>query len=203
MRRVRVERIFYFCFSLVTHQKHSHFINDHTLHLKKHSFREKISCKTLDNWKVSCYNADMKQEIKTETPYRKTSILIETTPDGKIQTKVQNCSFELLLRMTIPLIVEKAKDILSIAEKPKTADTPILTSAQRDSLKKYMYDVMNIAFSNALTAFAPEIEARPDLTADALLKAQNDILEEEMRKAGFEAPNQEVKSEDTDNGGES
>lgn len=44
--------------------------------------------------------------------------------------------------------------------------------------KPDVYDMMNVAFSNVLTQYAPEIELRPSLTEEAILKAENDILEE-------------------------
>ena len=45
-----------------------------------------------------------------------------------------------------------------------------------DEIKAELYDVYNQAASEFLAAFAPEIELRPDLTAEAILKAENEIL---------------------------
>ena len=77
-------------------------------------------------------------------------------------------------------MVRKSKEIMEVAKKD-----PKLNEKQLEELKLTIYDTLNIAFSNALTMFAPEIEARPDITEDAFLKARNDLLKEEMEKAGY------------------
>lgn len=116
----------------------------------------------------------------TQEPYRKSVIHLETNPNGTVTAEIHNLNFEKLLRITIPFIVGKAKEVYAVAEKD-----PNLTHSQLENLKLTMYDTLNIAFSNALDQFAPEIEARPNLSADAILKAQDEILEEEMKKSGF------------------
>jgi hypothetical protein len=47
-------------------------------------------------------------------------------------------------------------------------------------LKGELYDLYNRGASAFLEAFAPEIELRPDLTAEAILKAENEILDTEV-----------------------
>lgn len=47
--------------------------------------------------------------------------------------------------------------------------------------KEILYDSANALFSNILQSFAPEIEMRPDLTVEAILEAENAILD---RKVG-------------------
>lgn len=46
--------------------------------------------------------------------------------------------------------------------------------------KNYAYDVLNQYASAALEKFAPEIELRPDLNAEAILRAQNEIIQERV-----------------------
>jgi hypothetical protein len=48
--------------------------------------------------------------------------------------------------------------------------------------KKQMYDMLNLRFSGVLETFAPEFELRPNLTEAAILKAENEILQDEMSK---------------------
>ena len=134
-------------------------------------------------------------------------IHIETNSEGQIVTQTENVNFETLLRMLIPVIVQSAKRIYQTAAEQKTPNVPALTAAQLEDLKLTMYDTMNIAFSNALDEFAPEIEARPSLSADAILKAQNELLEEEMQAAGYnpteaeiQAKKEEMKQEAVKNG---
>lgn len=54
---------------------------------------------------------------------------------------------------------------------------------EREQLKGYIYDRFNIAASRTLEMFAPELELRPSLTTDAIIKAENDLLKEEIAKA--------------------
>lgn len=46
----------------------------------------------------------------------------------------------------------------------------------RTAAKGELYDMLNIAASNALSVFAPEIEMRPNLTVDAIMKAEDEII---------------------------
>ena len=46
----------------------------------------------------------------------------------------------------------------------------------RTEAKGELYDMLNIAASNALSVFAPEIEMRPNLTVDAIMKAEDEII---------------------------
>ena len=47
-----------------------------------------------------------------------------------------------------------------------------------EEVKRELYDLVNIGASNVLKKFAPEFELRPDLTAEAIMKAENEILDE-------------------------
>lgn len=56
----------------------------------------------------------------------------------------------------------------------------ILSQAPEDEqlkLKGELYDMYNLAASAFLEAFDPDSELRPDLTAEAILKAENEILD--------------------------
>ena len=62
-------------------------------------------------------------------------------------------------------------------------------------LKGMLYDFYNVNASNLLVAFAPEFEKNPDLTTQAILKAENDLIEEkydELKKEGKIVPLKEV-----------
>ena len=43
-------------------------------------------------------------------------------------------------------------------------------------VKEEVYDMINIAASNLLEQYAPEIEMRPNLTVDAIVEAENQLL---------------------------
>lgn len=58
-------------------------------------------------------------------------------------------------------------------------------------LKGMLYDFYNVNASNLLATFAPEFEKNPDLTTQAILKAENDLIEEkydELKKEGKLVP---------------
>lgn len=62
-------------------------------------------------------------------------------------------------------------------------------------LKGMLYDFYNVNAANLLSAFAPEFEKNPDLTTQAILKAENDLIEEkydELKKEGKLVPLKEV-----------
>jgi len=49
-------------------------------------------------------------------------------------------------------------------------------------LKGMLYDFYNVNASNLLNAFAPELEQHPDLTTQAILKAENELIEEKYEE---------------------
>lgn len=55
--------------------------------------------------------------------------------------------------------------------------SPEETAEALTALKGEIYDSINVAITNVLLSFAPEIEQRPDLTAQAILEAENAILD--------------------------
>lgn len=52
----------------------------------------------------------------------------------------------------------------------------------RAQAKEDLYDMYNAAASNTLHYFAPEIDMRPHLTAQAILEAENAIIEREAKQ---------------------
>ena len=53
----------------------------------------------------------------------------------------------------------------------------------KEKVKEELYDMLNAAASNTLAYFAPEIEMRPHLTTQAILEAENAILERASKNA--------------------
>jgi len=52
------------------------------------------------------------------------------------------------------------------------------TAEQNNKFKEDLYDAYNQACSSVLFQFAPEFEMRPDLTVEAIARAQEEILKE-------------------------
>lgn len=49
-------------------------------------------------------------------------------------------------------------------------------SKDQKHAKEVLFDLLNQSFSGVLRLFAPEIALRPDLTEDAILQAENDLI---------------------------
>lgn len=91
--------------------------------------------------------------------------LVDDTLD--IKTK-GNIDIDLLLQMLCTAALGSMNNIISqIPEETK------------EEAKALVYDQANMAFSRTLEAFAPEYELRPNLTAQAILEAENRIIMED------------------------
>lgn len=75
-------------------------------------------------------------------------------------------------------------DILSFLQLTCTAQLSALRTfvADHPEAKDDLYDKYNMIVSNVLGMFAPETELRPDLTAQAILEAENKIIEEKYKE---------------------
>ncbi len=74
--------------------------------------------------------------------------------------------FEDMLQITQTAILGHANTILKNV--PEEA---------LEAVKGSLYDKMNQAFSRTLEFFAPELELRPGLTAQAILEKENELIE--------------------------
>lgn len=61
---------------------------------------------------------------------------------------------------------------------------------EQGASKAELYDTYNEAASAFLATFAPEIEKRPDLTAEAIMKAENELLAQKANKVAHMTPKQ-------------
>lgn len=94
-------------------------------------------------------------------------LTIKITDDNKLSIKSQNpICFEDLLQITSTAVLGHAKQVMST-----------VPPEQEEKVKGWFYDLMNQAFSRTLEVFAPELELRPELTAQAILEAENQIIE--------------------------
>lgn len=92
--------------------------------------------------------------------------------DGKVSLKARGpiCLEELILIVSTGLL-SAMKTLVMQA-----------TDAEKESVKKDLYDMYNIAASNTLTYFAPELEKHTTLTEQAILNAENEIINAEHKK---------------------
>lgn len=99
--------------------------------------------------------------------------------NNQIHFNVNNNKVKVSFRKPVSL-----PDFLQIVQSGiLTALNSYLKSASNEeTAKKELYDLYNTACSNTLHYFAPEYDLRPDLTAQAILQAENDIINREYRK---------------------
>jgi len=98
----------------------------------------------------------------------KLKIEITTTEEGKTSFRLsQPTSLEVTTQilLTVQLALMKAQ-LNSVPEE------------HQPKVKEHVYDMVNVAASNMLTQYAPDIELRPDLTAEAILQHENQLIEE-------------------------
>lgn len=54
---------------------------------------------------------------------------------------------------------------------------------EKEACTNAMYDAYNMVASNVLAQFAPHLELRPNLTTQAILEAENKLIDEHYKKA--------------------
>lgn len=92
---------------------------------------------------------------------------------NKVSVKYQNpISFEDLLQYLQSITLNSAKSILSKAKSEEDSE----------ELKGYLYDMMNYAFSRTLDLFDPDSVLHPTLTEQAILEAENQIIERKFNE---------------------
>lgn len=75
-----------------------------------------------------------------------------------------------------------------VKEKTKTKKNKTTFNADKfletsiKNAKESMYDVFNTAVSNVLTTFSPDKEMRPDLTYEAIIEKENELLEKQYKE---------------------
>lgn len=78
------------------------------------------------------------------------------------------------------------RDIMAVLSTATLGFMKTLVGTVPDNLKQSvtesLYDMYNASASHILEVFAPDIEMRPNLTAEAILQAENKILNENAEK---------------------
>ena len=95
------------------------------------------------------------------------------------------------------VILSAMNQLVANYEKTLEANAPDTANkdAQITELKGMLYDFYNVNASNLLTMFAPEFDKNPDLTTQAILKAENELIEEkyeELKAEGKIVPLKEI-----------
>ena len=98
-------------------------------------------------------------------------ITIECTEKGTTLACSKPTTAPEIINILYNAILGTAKNTVESA--PKEIQT---------QLKESLYDLINVGASYTLQVLAPEIDLRPDLTVEAILKAENEIIEEKYAK---------------------
>lgn len=96
-------------------------------------------------------------------------IIFDIDKNGKVKTHFKKqISLTDFLQVTCTAQLAYLQTVVNQAQ----------TSEQQQKIKEELYDLYNAAASTTLNIFAPEIELRPHLTTQAILKAENQLIEE-------------------------
>jgi hypothetical protein len=94
--------------------------------------------------------------------------------DNQVSVKSRGpISLEEMMQVTMTGLIGAMNSCLKAAKNDE----------EHKQLKEYIYDRFNQAASRTLEIFAPELELRPNITVDAIKRAEDDLMREEMAKA--------------------
>ena len=101
------------------------------------------------------------------------TISIKITDNNGVEVKTSGLDYQQFLQ-AILTAVEGAADTVIKAAKSNVAEVPDIEQQCRDAL----FDLTNMAFSSTLERIDPEGELHPTLTTQAILEAENKIINE-------------------------
>lgn len=99
---------------------------------------------------------------------QQTTIRITLDTNKQLTVEASKVALPQAIQLCLAAIEAMCKQTLARAEDP----------ALVQSLEEDMYDMINMGASTLLARLFPNIEMRPDLTVDALLKAEDAALKE-------------------------
>ena len=114
--------------------------------------------------------------------------MISITEDGGLLASEPFQATEYI-NMTLATQLNIFNDIVRRAEERGDAE----------ETKAFLYDTYNAAASAFLEVFAPEIELRPDLTAEAILEMENNLINEKAATLTLKEQLDELRAEREDN----
>ena len=101
------------------------------------------------------------------------TISIKITDDNDVEVKTSGLDYQQFLQVVLTA-VEGAADTVIKAAKEHADEVPDIEQQCRDAL----FDLTNMAFSSTLARIDPEGELHPTLTTQAILEAENRIINE-------------------------
>ena len=101
------------------------------------------------------------------------TVSIKITDDNNVEVKTSGLDYQQFLQVVLTAI-EGAADTLIREAKKHVDKVPDIEQQCRDAL----FDLTNIAFSSTLERIDPEGDLHPTLTTQAILEAENKIINE-------------------------
>lgn len=99
---------------------------------------------------------------------KETTVLIQLDKDKRLTVEARGLILPDAIQLCLAAIEAMCKQTLSRADDPELVK----------SLEEDMYEMINMGASTLLSKLFPNIEMRPDITVDAMLKAENELLVE-------------------------
>ena len=101
------------------------------------------------------------------------TVSIKITDDNTVEVNTSGLDYQQFLQVVLTAI-EGAADTLIREAKKHADEVPDIEQQCRDAL----FDLTNMAFSSTLERIDPEGELHPTLTTQAILEAENKIINE-------------------------
>ena len=101
------------------------------------------------------------------------TVSIKVTNNNNVEVKTSGLDYQQFLQVVLTAI-EGAADTLIREAKKHVDEVPDIEQQCRDAL----FDLTNMAFSSTLERIDPEGELHPTLTTQAILEAENKIINE-------------------------
>lgn len=99
---------------------------------------------------------------------KETTVLIQLDKDKRLTVEARGLILPDAIQLCLAAIEAMCKQTLSRADDPELVK----------SLEEDMYEMINMGASTLLSKLFPNIEMRPDITVDAMMKAENELLVE-------------------------
>ena len=99
---------------------------------------------------------------------KETALRITLDKSRRLTVEAQGMILPEAIQLCLAAIEVLCKQSLSRAEDPELVK----------SLEEDMYEMINLGASTLLNRLFPDIEMRPDITVDALIKAENELISE-------------------------
>lgn len=103
---------------------------------------------------------------------QETTIRICLSKGNQLRVECQKIALPDMIQLCFAAIEATSQHVIDAAVDPKL----------KKSVKEDIYEMINLGASSLLNKMFPEIEARPDLTVDAMLEAENKLLEKDGKK---------------------